>query len=126
MKKQKISKGLYWTPRVLSIIFLAFLVLFSFDVFSPELTIWQMLFAFFMHNLPVIILAVILWISWNGREWLAGSIFILGGLLYTVRILMTAITAGFELYYIAWIIQIAGIAFFTGILFLLNWIKKKK
>ena len=125
MKKQKVGKFIYWTPRILSILFIAFLTLFSFDVFGQGYGFWGTLLAFFIHNIPVIILAILLWISWK-HEIVGAIVFILAGLLYTILTLTTAIKNGFEFYYLAWIVQIAGIAFLIGILFLINWKRKNK
>jgi hypothetical protein len=119
------KKGwIFWTPRIVSIIFIAFLALFSLDVFGNDYGFWGTLVAFLMHNIPVLILAIVVWISWKKHEWLAGSIFILGGLLYIFVTLRTAIINGFEWYYLSWIVQISGIAFFIGILFLIGWKRK--
>ena len=124
-KSKKISKFVYWTPRILSIIFTLFLALFSLDVFEESLSFWQVLTAFLMHNIPVFILAIIIWISWK-RELVGAIAFALAGLLYILVVLRTALTNGFEWYYLAWIVQISGIAFLVGILFFMNWRRKKK
>ncbi len=78
-----------------------------------------------MHNIPVFILLTILLISWK-HEIVGGIAFILAGILYIAFILMNVITTGFEWYYLAWAVQISGIAFFIGIMFLVGWSKKKK
>ena len=96
----------------------------SLDVFSPELNFWQIIVALFIHNIPVFILLVILLISWQ-YEIIGGIGFILGGILYSIIILITDIRTGFQWYYLAWIVQISGIAFFLGIMFLVGWFKKK-
>ena len=119
--KKKISKGLYWTPRILSIIFICFLALMSLDVFGTGLSFWQTLGALFMHNIPVFLLLIVLLISWK-YEIVGGIAFILAGLLYIILLMRNP----FEWYMLSWAIQIAGIAFFIGILFLMNWFKKKK
>ena len=121
MKAKKISKFVYWAPRVLSIIFILFLALFSLDVISPELTFWQIVLGLFMHNIPVFILSIILAISWK-YEIVGGISFILAGLAY---IFFTLGRNEFQWYFLVWILQISGIAFFIGILFLINWYRKK-
>jgi len=123
--KKKISKFVYWMPRILSILFISFLALMSLDVFSSELNFWQTVGALFIHNIPVFILLAILIISWK-HEIVGGIGFILGGIIYIAIILMNIIKTGFEWYYLAWAVQISGIAFLIGILFLMNWFKKKK
>ncbi|MEK6835096.1 MAG: hypothetical protein AABX61_02430, partial [Nanoarchaeota archaeon] len=120
--KKKTIKFVYWTPRILSIIFLLFLAMFSLDVFEPGLSFSQILLGLFMHNIPVFILLIILWISWK-YEIVGGIAFILAGLLYIITRFMNS---KFEWYMISWSIMIAGPAFLIGILFLIGWFKKKK
>ena len=120
--KRKVNKFVYWAPRILSIIFILFLTMFSLDVFSPSLNFWQILLALLIHNIPSIVLTIILIISWK-YELVGGIAFILAGLLYIIFILFRN---PFEWYMLSWIIQISGVAFFIGILFLVNWFKKKK
>lgn len=121
-KPEKISKPLYWTPRILSILFAAFLALFSLDVFGEGLSFWQLAGAFLMHNIPVFVLAIIIWISWKHE--LVGAIgFVLAGLLYIARLLMNP---QLEWYMLSWSITIAGPAFVVGILFFINWRRKRK
>ena len=117
---KRVSKWIYWTPRILSIAFICFLALFSLDVIQPGLSISQIMIGLFMHNIPVFILLIILIISWK-YEIVGGIAFILAGLLYILLILKN-----FELFMIFWVIQISGIAFFIGILFLIGWFRKKK
>lgn len=120
---KKPNKFIYWIPRILSIIFILFLALFSLDVFDTGLGFWGTTAAFLIHNIPSFVLTAILIISWK-REIVGGIAFILAGLLYSALTLKTAITNGFEWYYLAWIAQIACPAFLVGILFLIGWRKK--
>lgn len=119
--EHKVGKFVYWTPRILSIAFLLFLAMFSLDVFGEGYSFWQVLLGLFMHNIPVFILAAVLWISWK-HEWVGGVVFILAGLLYIV---FPARNAPWYLA-ISWILMIAGPAFLIGGLFLANWFKRKK
>jgi ABC-type sulfate transport system permease component len=59
------------------------------------------------------------------HEIVGGVAFILAGLAYIIQVMSTVITTGFQWYYITWAIQISGIAFAIGILFLMNWHKKR-
>jgi hypothetical protein len=122
---KKINNFIYWTPRVLSIIFIAFMALMSLDVFGNGLGFWPTALAFFMHNIPVLILIAALIAAWK-REIVGGIAFILAGVLYIGFILKTVITTGFQWYYLAWAVQISSIAFLIGILFLVGWRKKNK
>lgn len=78
-----------------------------------------------MHNIPVFILIVVLCISWR-YEIVGGIAFILAGLIYAGLNIITISMDGFQWYYLSWIIQISGIAFVIGILFLINWKRKKR
>ncbi len=121
MKEKKTNKLIYWTPRILSILFILFLALMSLDVFSSELSFWKTLGALFMHNIPALVLLIVLIISWK-NEIVGGVVFILAGLLYIILLMREP----FEWYMLAWAIQISGVAFLVGILFFIGWYKKKK
>jgi len=117
MKKNKL---LFWTPRILGIIFVFFLMMFSLDVFQEGLTAWQIAVGLFIHNIPALFLLIVLIISWR-YEIVGGIVFISAGLLY---ILMLAMNPKFEWYMLSWSATIAGPAFLVGILFIINWRKK--
>ena len=121
----KIPNWLYWTPRVLSILMLLFLTLFSLDVFEEGLGFWGTLLGLFMHNLPVIVLAIVLWISWK-REIIAGIVFIVAGLLYMIQIMIRTLSNPFEWYMLSYSFIIAGPLIVIGVLFLVNWRRRKR
>ncbi|MFA6088937.1 MAG: hypothetical protein WC755_03670 [Candidatus Woesearchaeota archaeon] len=120
--KQKLWKFIYWTPRILSIIFILFLVLFSLDVFEPGLTFWQIFVGLFMHNIPSLILLVALIISWK-YEIIGAVAFNLVGILYIMWLFSNIY---FDHFMILKAMIIAGPAFLIGILFLVGWNKKRK
>lgn len=117
---RKIGKFIFWTPRVLSIVFILFLAVFSLDVISSELSTGQIIIGLFMHNIPSLILLIVLIISWR-YEIVGGIVFILFGFMYVIM------TAQSVPWYIALSrsLIIAGPAFLIGILFIINWLKKK-
>ena len=119
--EKRINKFIYWTPRILSILFILFLALFSLDIFDLNLGFWQTILGLVIHNIPSLILLVVLIISWK-YEIVGGIAFILAGLLYIVMLLMNP----FEWYMLSWSLIIAGPAFFIGILFIIGWLAKKK
>jgi len=119
---KKVNKFIYWTPRVASIIFILFLAMFSLDIFDANYGFWGTVVGLFMHNIPVFILLIVLIISWK-YEIVGGIAFILAGLLYLG---LLAINRPFQLYYLSWSLFIAGPAFLIGILFIINWLKKRK
>ena len=118
---KRISKPLYWTPRIISILFILFLSLFSLDVISPEHSFWEIVIGLLVHNIPAFILAIVLAISWR-YEIVGGLVFMLAGILYILSLFLNPV---FEWYMISWSIMIAGPAFLIGILFMMNWIWRK-
>lgn len=56
---------LHWTPRILAILFVAFLSLFSLDVFGVGYSAWETAVAFFMHNIPSLILIGFIVLAWR-------------------------------------------------------------
>jgi hypothetical protein len=123
---KNMKKGwIYWTPRIISIIFILFLAMFSLDVFDSCNNFLNCFLGLLMHNIPVFILIIFLCIAWKYE--IVGAIgFFLAGLLYIASIIFNVIKTGFEWYYLAWFIQISGIAFIVGILFLFGWRRKRK
>lgn len=122
--KRKVGRFVYWTPRVVSILFILFLAMFSLDIFGNGYSFWETVVGLLMHNIPVFILAILLWISWK-HEIVGAVTFILAGLLYIAQMVFNAINNPVEAYMISYSFIIAGPAFFIGILFWLNWKKKK-
>lgn len=74
---------LYWTPRILGIIYICFIAIFALDVFIPGKTIGYYLVAFSIHLVPNFAIAVLLFIAWK-HERLGGVFFILAALFFTV------------------------------------------
>jgi hypothetical protein len=70
--KQKI---LFWIPRVMAILAILFMMMFSIDVFEANEPIYRKLLGFVMHNIPVLILIIILLVSWK-YEIIGGILFI--------------------------------------------------
>lgn len=120
-KKRNVPKWLFWAPRILSIVFILFISLFALDIFEMNLGFWGTIVGLFMHLIPSIILAIVLLIAWK-YEIVGAIAYFFAGLLYIIILMMNQ----FEWYMLSWIIQIAGPAFLIGILFLMNWIKKRK
>mgnify|MGYP001597363958 FL=1 len=123
--RRRVSRWLYWTPRIVSIAFIVFLALFSLDVITPEATPWQILGGLVMHNIPVFILIIVLVIAWK-REYVGAFAFAFAGLLYLLLMLVSAIRNPLEWYALSYSVIIAGPAFGIAVLFYLNWKKKNR
>jgi hypothetical protein len=76
MLYEMISKILFWIPRVLTILAILFMTMFSFDVFGGNESLGIKLLGFIVHNIPVLILVGILIIAWKW-EMAGGALFIL-------------------------------------------------
>ena len=114
-------KFIFWTPRILAIMFILFLMMFSLDIFDGGYGFWGTIVGLFMHNIPALILAVILWISWK-YEIVGAIAFILAGLLYMALIARNFFRGEpFEWYMLSYSLIIAGPAFLVGILFWVGW-----
>lgn len=121
--KNKQNKYIFWTPRILSIIFIVFLSLMSLDVFDTGEGLKSIALGLLVHNIPSIILLIILILSWK-RELIGAISYLIVGILYTGLVLSALIRNGFEMYYLGWIFQISGIAFLIAILFYFGWKEK--
>jgi hypothetical protein len=70
------AKVLYWTPRILCILAILFISLFSLDSFSSERTFLQNTTAFLMHNIPSFVLVAVLIVAWKWEK--------VGGIILTI------------------------------------------
>lgn len=124
MKPEGKNRGLiYWSPRILSILFILFLAMFSLDVISPDLSIGRLLLNILLHNIPVLILLVVLIVAWK-YEIVGAVAFLLAGTLYVI---LTLVSSSESLpIALSWSLTLSGPAILIGILFLLNWLKKKQ
>jgi hypothetical protein len=60
---------LRWTARILMILAILFMLMFSFDVFEGDSSLGNKLLGFLMHNIPVLILVLILAVAWKKELW---------------------------------------------------------
>ena len=102
---------LFWTPRILGILYAAFISMLALEVFGEGYGFWGTLLALLMHLIPTGLLLVALIIAWRW-EWVGGLLYIGLGLWYSSMVFR---------HHPGWILTIAGPVFLVGILFLLNW-----
>ena len=112
-----LKRVLFWTPRILSILFILFIGLFSLDVFGTGASFWDTLLGFLIHNIPAFILLAALILAWRW-EWVGTVLFAGFGIWYLVN----ARGVSPMLYYVIF----AGIPFLVAILFLVGWIARKQ
>jgi hypothetical protein len=116
LMQKTLKRTLFWVPRILSILYILFLGLFSLDVFGMGAGFWVTLAGFLIHNIPALILLGALILAWRW-EWIGAVVFIGAGVLYLV------VSWGkFD-----WIapLVISGTAILVGTLFLIGWIDRK-
>jgi prolipoprotein diacylglyceryltransferase len=70
------TKVLHWLPRILCILSILFISMFSLDAFAPELTLWQQLGGFLIHNIPSFVLLAVLIVAWKWEK--------VGGIILTI------------------------------------------
>lgn len=121
---RNVHSFVYWSPRILAILFILFLALFSLDIFDGNYGFWGTVLGLFMHNIPSLVLAALLAVAWK-REIVGAITFGIGGLLYMGMILVSALRNQFEWYMVSWSFIIAGPAFLVAYLFYVNWKRRK-
>jgi len=118
------SKGtLFWTPRILSIVFIVFLSLFALDVFEGHLGFWQTALALIMHLIPVFVLTAALLLAWRW-EWIGTALYAAAGLLYVAWVVSMSRPVSPAMR-VTWILTIAGPAFVIAGLFWANWMQRR-
>ena len=120
-QKRKVSKFIYWAPRILSIIFVLFLALFSLDVFENNYTFWQTVIGLLMHNIPAIILLIVLVISWK-HEIVGVIAFAITGLAIILFLIIAERASRYEIIFP--VIFVLCPALLISILFYINWKRK--
>ncbi len=113
-----VSRGfLFWTPRILTIVFILFLGIFALDVFGEGYSFGQTVVALFMHLIPNFVVLAVLIVAWRW-EWVGAVLFVGLGAFYII-------TTWGRFHWSAYA-AIAGPLFFVGALFFLNWILKER
>ena len=110
-----LNKFLYWSPRVLSVLFVMLLSLFALDVFN-EYQGFAVFPPLLMHLLIPFIMLLVAIVAWK-RD-LFGAFFFFAFALYYVW------TVGLDRHW-SWYVTIAGPAVVIGTLFLLDWFRKR-
>ena len=111
------NKALYWTPRILTIIFILFLGLFAMDVFDGNESLIKKLGGFLIHLIPNFVLILILIVAWK-HEWVGTIAFALVGIAYIVMF--------WGKFPVVTYLAISGPLFLIAVLFWLNWAGRKK
>ena len=112
----KVLKIIYWTARILGILFILFISVFALDAFEEGVPFLQSLVGFLIHLVPTFILiAVLLLAHKKGR---------IGGILFNALGLFYIFMARGE-HWLAYV-MITGPAILTGVLFILGSVLPKR
>ena len=110
------EKVLHWAPRVLGIAFAAFISLFALDVFGAGVGFGEAILALLIHLVPTYLIVAAVLLGWHW-EWPGGLAFIALGIFYIL------LSGGRE--HISAYLLITGPAVLIGILFMVNWLRKR-
>ena len=111
---------LHWAPRVLGIIAILFISMFSLDVFQSGMPLKDVILGWFVHMIPSIVLTIILIIAWKWEK-IGGIIFLSIGLAFSPVIFWGNYTNNHSIWMsLVIIITITFPLIITGILFLMS------
>ena len=108
-----VKRLLFWTPRILCLLFSVFISLFALDVFGEGYDIWETIVAFFMHMVPTFVILLVLALAWRW-EWVGAVLFCALGALYIVVFRDDPDLIAY--------LMISGPLFLTAALFLVGWV----
>lgn len=80
------NRLLFWSPRILAILFALFLSLFAVDAFNGSRGFWGAMVALAIRLLPAGTVVVVLLASWR-REQMGATLFTLMAVLFAVRVM---------------------------------------
>ena len=107
---------LQWTPRILAVLFIAFVSMFSLDVFGVGYSPWETVVAFTMHNIPSFVLIACVILAWRW-PWVGSA----GFLAFAVWYVSTM--RGFD-----WTVYalLAGIPTLIALLYAADWLVRRR
>ncbi|HRX10628.1 MAG TPA: hypothetical protein P5210_03200 [Draconibacterium sp.] len=111
------KKALFWTPRILTILFIIFISMFALDSFDGDKTVFAQIGEFLIHLIPTFILIVLLLFSWRYE--------IIGVIAFLILAVAYIIVA-WEKFPLSTYFIISGPMVLISILFLTNLIVKKE
>ncbi len=106
---------LFWTPRVLCILFAMFLSMFAFDVFGEGHGLWGTIGALLLHLVPTYIVAIVLVIAWRWA-WVGAILFFALAVVFLIWAFWVAVPPR------GGALIVASPMVLIGILFLINWV----
>lgn len=111
------TRFLFWTPRVLCLLFAVFLSLFALDVFGQGYGFWGTILALLIHLVPTGIVLVVLAVAWRWER--------VGAILFMALGIWYLLTSWGQLHWSAYVV-ISGPLFLVGVLFLASWLNRAR
>ena len=112
-----IKTSLFWAPRILCLLFAAFISIFAADAFGEGYGFWNTILRLLLHLIPTATILAILAISWRWK-WVGGILFTALGVLYLILFWGRFLWSVY--------VTISGPLFVVGVLFLINWLCRAK
>jgi hypothetical protein len=107
------KRVLFWSPRILALLFAAFITIFTLDVFGKGYSFGELLIALAMHLIPTALILIALIAGWRW-SWAGALLFAALGVGY---LLMGRGRTQWSNYLI-----VSGPAFLIAVLFLVDWL----
>lgn len=109
----RVGRGtVFWAPRILTLLFAAFLGVFALDAFSETKGVLDTVVDFVMHLTPSLLVLLFLALAWRW-EWIGVAVFGALGVLYIL-------TACCRFHWSTYVV-ISGPLFVISLLFLVSW-----
>lgn len=117
---------IHWTPRILCILALLFISIFSLDEFGTGLPVWKQILGFLMHSIPAFVLLLFLVVAWKW-ELIGGLILAIAGLGLTPFIYTHNFSMNHSVLMSLSIVGMITFPFFlVGVLFIVSYFMKKR
>jgi hypothetical protein len=106
----RLAKIIHWAPRIAAIGIIFFISLFSLDVFEMQGTPLELLGGFLIHNIPSIIMIILLVIAWK-RPAVGFAAFLVAGIVFALFFIRDLDSLPSLLLFVFPILLIAGLFF---------------
>ena len=110
--KEPAKRLIFWAPRVLCLLFAAFISIFAANAFSEGHELWNTTLLVLLHLVPTGIVLVVLGVAWRW-EWVGEFLFTALGVSYLIW--------AWGIFPWSVYVVISGPLFLVGVLFLINW-----
>jgi hypothetical protein len=115
--KRRAGQLLFWAPRILCLLFAAYLSVFALDVFGKGFGFWETMLVLMMHLIPTALVLIVLAVAWRW-EWVGAVLFGALAVFYVVWF--------WGRFHLSAYFFISGPLALIGVLFLFNWIHRSR